>query len=225
MAAAGAELYCKVCTVDTVDEKARTVDCTPLDEGAPLLGVNLQAGQESEEGVVLFPAVGSYVVVAFLAPAVAVIVLCEKVDKIALRIGQTTAELVDGQIDIAIQDKTITTLTGEGIGIAVDKTTATLTGEGIDLAAGDTTVKMSPEGMILNGGALGGMVKIQALTDKINALIDAFNSHTHEIPSGAVAVTGSATAQANAAPVTVPAILAGHPGVSASDYENDKVKH
>ena len=36
MAAAGTEPYCKVCTVDAVDEDARTVDCTPLDEGAPL---------------------------------------------------------------------------------------------------------------------------------------------------------------------------------------------
>ena len=63
MAAAGTEPYCKVCTVDAVDEDARTVDCTPLDEGAPLVGVNLQANQECGEGVVLFPAVGSYVVV------------------------------------------------------------------------------------------------------------------------------------------------------------------
>lgn len=46
MAAAGTEPYCKVCTVDAVDEDARTVDCTPLDEGAPLVGVNLQANQE-----------------------------------------------------------------------------------------------------------------------------------------------------------------------------------
>ena len=59
MAAAGTEPYCKVCTVDAVDEDARTVDCTPLDEGAPLVGVNLQANQECGEGVVLFPAVGS----------------------------------------------------------------------------------------------------------------------------------------------------------------------
>lgn len=28
MAAAGTEPYCKVCTVDAVDEDARTVDCT-----------------------------------------------------------------------------------------------------------------------------------------------------------------------------------------------------
>ena len=94
MAAAGTEPYCKVCTVDAVDEDARTVDCTPLDEGAPLVGVNLQANQECGEGVVLFPAVGSYVVVSFLGASVAVAVLAEKVDKIDLKIGDTSAEIV-----------------------------------------------------------------------------------------------------------------------------------
>ena len=29
------ELYFKVCVVDEVDEEARTIECTPLDEGAP----------------------------------------------------------------------------------------------------------------------------------------------------------------------------------------------
>ena len=41
------EAYSLVCTVDSVDKEARTVDCTPVDEGAPLLGVNLQANQGS----------------------------------------------------------------------------------------------------------------------------------------------------------------------------------
>lgn len=208
MAAAGLELYSKVCTVDKVDEKARTVDCTPIDEGAPLLGVNLQANQESEDGVVVFPAVGSYVMVVFLNPSAALVVLTEKVDKIKFKIGDTTAEVVDGQIDIAVKD-----------------TTVKLTGEQVDVAAKGTTVKMNSEGFVINGGSLGGVIKIQQLTDKINALIDAFNNHTHEIPSGSVAVTGSATAQANPAPVSVPAIMSPHTKVQVSDYENEKVKH
>ena len=75
LAMSGAELYCKICTVDAVDVEARTVDCTPIDESAPLVGVNLQASQDSSVGVVLFPAVGSYVIVAFITPAVAAVVL------------------------------------------------------------------------------------------------------------------------------------------------------
>lgn len=208
MAAAGAELYCKVCTVDSVDEDARTVDCSPLDEGAPLLGVNLQANQESEHGVVVFPSVGSYVVVAFLNHSAALVVASEKIDKIRLKIGDTTAEIVDGQIDIAIKE-----------------TKVKLTDKQADIAVKDTTIEASSEGVVINGGDFGGLIKIQQLTDKINDLIDAFNSHTHEIPSGSVAVTGSATAQANPAPVSVPAIMSPHTKVQVSDYENEKVKH
>ena len=69
------------------------------------------------------------------------------------------------------------------------------------------------------------MVKIEQLTQKLNDFITAFNSHTHEIPTGAVAVAGSATAQSNPAPVVVPAITSQHPGVAVSDYEDGKEKH
>ena len=106
LALAGLELHGKVCTVDAVDEQARTVDCTPIDEGAPLLGVNLQANQDSEDGVVLFPAVDSFVVVSFLGESVAVVTLCEKIDKIALKIGETTAAFVNGQVDVAVEQIT-----------------------------------------------------------------------------------------------------------------------
>ncbi len=100
MALTGLELYSKVCVVNEVDEAARTVDCTPIDETAPLLGVNLQANQGSEDGVVAIPAKDSYVVVSFISESIAVVVLAEKVDKIVLKIGETTAELVDGEIKL-----------------------------------------------------------------------------------------------------------------------------
>lgn len=109
-----------------------------------------------------------------------------------LKIGDTSAEIMDGQVDIAVRD---------------------------------TTAKISPEGVVINGGGLGGMVKIEQLTQKLNEFISAFNSHTHEIPTGVVAVAGSATAQSNPAPVMVPAITSQHPSVAVSDYEDEKVKH
>lgn len=192
LALAGAEMYCKVCTVDAVDVEARTVDCTPLDESAPLVGVNLQASQDGKVGIVQFPAAGSYVVVAFINPAVAVVVLCDQLDRVQLDIGRTSA---------------------------------TLTAEEVTAALGDTTLKITPEGITLNGGTLGGLVKIGELTRTLNELIGAFNNHTHEIPVGTVAVTGSATAQANPAPVVVPPITSQHPSVAVKDYEDDKVKH
>ena len=93
LALSGMELYCKVCTVDKIDEAARTVDCTPIDEGAPLEGVNLQANQESGEGVVLIPAKGSYVVVGFLNNDAGVVLLTDKVDKVLVKISGITAEI------------------------------------------------------------------------------------------------------------------------------------
>lgn len=42
--------------------------------------------------------------------------------------------------------------------------------------------------IVINGGRNGGLVNIASLTDSINRLVDAFNSHTHPV-SGAVAGT------------------------------------
>lgn len=125
--------FSQICTVDAVDEDARTVDCTPIDEGTPILGVNLQGNQVGDDGVVLFPAIGSYVVVSFIAPCIAVVVATDTIDKIVVKIGKTTAQLVDGQIDIAVQD---------------------------------TTAKITSDGVIINGGGMGGIVKMQDLTQK-----------------------------------------------------------
>lgn len=100
LAMSGTELYCKICTVDAVDEKARTVECTPIDESAPLVGVNLQASQEGAVGIVQFPAAGSYVVVAFINPAVAVVVLCDQIDKVQLDIGRTSVTVTDEGITL-----------------------------------------------------------------------------------------------------------------------------
>lgn len=108
IAVSGLELYCKVCKVDAVDEENRTIDCSPLDGSAPLLGVNLQANQKSAEGVVLFPAMGSYVVVAFINPSVGVVIVYEKIDKVRLKIGETSTLWTEDQVEIAVKDKTVT---------------------------------------------------------------------------------------------------------------------
>jgi hypothetical protein len=68
--------------------------------------------------------------------------------------------------------------------------------------------------IIINGGELGGLVKIQELTDKINELVDVFNSHSHD-----VATTGTAAAQTGiASPITSPAIK-----FNKNDYENSTI--
>ena len=184
-----------ICTVDAVDKDARTVDCTPLDEGAPLLGVNLQANQESKFGIVVYPRVGSYVVVGFVADGSAGVVL-------------TTDDIES--IEIVVSDKTSRVLIDEErVRIDVDE---------------ETSAELTKDGVVLNGGSLGGLVKVEELTNKLNELIEAFNNHTHTIPSSAVSVSGTASAQSNPAPITVPAITSKHTKVKRGDYENEKVK-
>lgn len=167
LAQSGEEFYCKVCIVDSVDEKARTVDCTPIDEGAQILAVNLQANQENNTGIIAFPKVGSFVVIGFLNQAAAVVLLYDEIEK-------------------------------------------------IEIAIGNTSLKINKDGVVINGGGYGGLVKIEKLTDKINAFIDAFNNHTHQVNT-----TGSATAQSG----MTTSLSSAAQKLSKTDYENDKVKH
>lgn len=86
------ETVALVCTVDAVDKSARTIDCSPINEGAPLLGVNLQANQEAKYGLCLFPEIGSFVVVGFIAGGAAgVVLLTEKIEAAEIVIGDTSA--------------------------------------------------------------------------------------------------------------------------------------
>jgi len=57
----------------------------------------------------------------------------------------------------------------------------------------------------INGGQLGGMVNIRALTDKLNALVQTFNQHTH--PDKGVPTTSRAET------------------FTAEDYEDKKITH
>ena len=72
------------------------------------------------------------------------------------------------------------------------------------------------ETITINGGDFGGLVKIQELTNKLNTLVQAFNTHTHN-----VATTGTAAAQTG----TATAIVTQAQQFSKSDYEDTKIKH
>lgn len=81
---------------------------------------------------------------------------------------------------------------------------------------GDTHVDISSDSLTLNEGSLGGLINIEALTNKLNQLIASFNSHSHQ-----VSTTGSATAQTGvASPVASPL-----PDFNKADYEDTKIKH
>nr|DAW61963.1 MAG TPA: hypothetical protein [Caudoviricetes sp.]DAX16657.1 MAG TPA: hypothetical protein [Caudoviricetes sp.] len=64
------------------------------------------------------------------------------------------------------------------------------------------------ESITINGGKLGGLINIEALTAKLNELVQVFNSHTHTAPNG---------------PTTPPTTSAKQ--LQRKDYEDEKIKH
>ena len=112
----------------SVDRDARAVDCEPLDESAPILGCSLQGDQEGEEGFLLLPKVGCYVIVG----------------------------LVDGQ--------------DTGVVLLTDELDA------LEVKIGDKTLVFSSEGIVFNGGDLGGLIKVEELTTKLNTIEQDINS-------------------------------------------------
>lgn len=163
-----------VCTVDSVDTTRRTIDCTPLDEGAPLLDVNLQANQESKVGVVQFPRKGSMVIVAMNTIGQAAVVLAEDVETIAINIADST------------------------------------------------TIDITEDGIVMNGGELGGMIKIQDLTDHINTLEKDINTLKEVFKSWSVVAQDGGSALKTAASTWYGQTLT---LTTRQDYENEKVKH
>lgn len=192
LARSGEETVAKICKVDRVDDIARTVDCTPIDEGAPLLGVNLQANQGSDFGVVVIPKEGSYVVVGFVAEGSAgVVLLTDDIESVEVVIEKDTAR--------AVMDK-------EGLRINV--------GEEISLELRKDLVE-------LNGGGLGGLVKVEDLTGRlntiekdINALKKVFSGWKPIPQDGGAALQGAVSSWAGQT-LTL---------TQRGDYENEKVK-
>lgn len=192
MAQGGCPTVSLMCTVDKVYKDTRTVDCTPLDEGAPLLGVNLQANQGSSFGVVSFPRVGSFVVVGFVAEGSAgVVLLTDDVES----------------VEVVVSDKT---------------TRAVLDEDGARIYVGEeTSAELTADGVVLNGGKLGGSVKVEELTTRlntiekdINALKNVFSAWVVAPQDGGAALKGAASTWAGQS-LTL---------TKREDYENEKVK-
>lgn len=203
LALRGCEMYLCVCSVDSVDEKTRTIECTPINEGAQLIGVNLQADQSGEVGVVSFPAVGSDVVVGFINPAVAVVLLATEITKTVLTIGKTEATVEDNAVSLV-----------------TEKVKATISADTLKLDADGTTLEMNGDKSVWNGGSetTANATNLKQELTKMSARIDGI---IQAITASAVApMDGGATYKANMATV-----------VSALQKEDfskmidDKIKH
>lgn len=145
-------------TVTAVDKAARTVDVEPLNEEAPLLGVNLQANQGSTVGVVQIPREGSFVMVGFVQDGAAgMVLLCDDIEEAQVVVKDTeTASIV-----------------------------------------------VSEDGIVMNGGGLRGLVKVEAMTERLNLIEDDINKLKQALTSwkpepqdGGAALKGGVTAWA-----------------------------
>lgn len=203
LALRGCEMYLCVCTVDAVDEKARTVDCTPINEGAQLLGVNLQADQSGEVGVVSYPAVGSDVVVGFINPAVAVVVLATELTKSILSVGST---------EITVEDNAVSLVT--------EKVKATLSADTLKLNVDGTTLEMDGSKSVWNGGsettanATNLKQELTKMSTRIDGIIQAITT------SAVTSADGGAAYKAN-----MSAIVSALQKEDFSRIIDDKIKH
>lgn len=203
LALRGCEMYLCVCTVDTVDEKARTIDCTPINEGAQLIGVNLQADQSGEIGVVSFPAVGSDVVVGFINPAVAVVVLTTEVTKVVMNIGNTEA---------AVEDNAVSLVT--------EKVRASISADTLRLNVDGTTLEMNGDMSVWNNGSetTANATNLKQELTKMSARIDGI---IQAITASAVApMDGGATYKAN-----MTTVVSALQKEDFSKMIDDKIKH
>lgn len=184
------ETVALVCTVDEVDKTARTIDCTPINESAPLLGVNLQANQEADFGLCLFPEKGSFVVVGFVADGAAgVVLLTEKIESAEIVIGGTSA-----------------VMDADGLRIKTEKMSADINRENI----------------IFNGGDLGGLVKVEDLTKRLNLIENDINNLKTIMSNWSpIAQDGGAALKSAAAPWCSAQLSTTKRG----DCENPKIKH
>lgn len=204
LAMRGTEMYLRVCTVDAVDEDARTVDCTPIDEGAPLLGVNLQADQNGTVGLVRFPEPGTDVVVGFLSPDVAVVLLAAQYTKTVFTIGET---------ELTVEDKAISLVNG--------KVKADIAEDSVKIDVDGTTLEMDGSVSTWNGGsettanATDLKKQLTIMSQRVDALFNAIKSGVPAPMDGGAAYKASMTGILSAAS-------------QKEDFSNmidDKIKH
>ena len=86
------EVYAKVCEVLEVNMQETTVDVKPIDGTAEIFDVRLQAESETG-GLVIFPKVGSMVLVVFLNKNNAAVVNTSEIEKFSLVIEPCTFEV------------------------------------------------------------------------------------------------------------------------------------
>ena len=86
------EVYAKVCEVLEIDQDEKSVNVKPVDDTAEIYNVRLQAESETG-GLVLFPKVGSMVLVVFINKNNAAVVNTSEIEKLELVIEKSELQI------------------------------------------------------------------------------------------------------------------------------------
>lgn len=118
-------------------------------------------------------------------------------------------------------DKILLTM-GDKVNVAIDATTLSYQNNEVKLSVTGSKVELSATDIVINGGGLGGLVKVKELTAKINALEKEINNLKKAFSSWVpVAMDGGAALKAAVTGWIKKKIKL----TKQADYENTKVKH
>ena len=133
---------------------------------------------EKLTGFAFIPKIGSKVQVGRIANSNELFITkFSEIDKIIYTAGE------DKKISFSLDLEKAEFKIGDKISTIINETSIKLTND-------QSTFEMTGDKITFNEGKLG-LIKIDALTNKLNDLVDAFNNHTHE--GVIVSVTGQAT--------------------------------
>lgn len=75
----------------------RTCTVNPVDGGAAIENVRLNAYTDGDKGIVITPKAGSFVIVGMINPVDAMVLMCYEIDSIEEVIGSTSFKMTDGE--------------------------------------------------------------------------------------------------------------------------------
>lgn len=190
--------------VVSVDFGANTIDVRVGTEDSDLMisDISLAGPSGVDAAVYTYPKVGSAVIIGlpYKQPESAFVARFSEVSAVRIVYDLEASET---------EEKDEITVDKDMASVQRGKYSCTIRKDSIHLSCEDgADIELRDGTIIMNGGELGGLLKISSLLDKINAVIGLYNSHTHTV-SGATA--GPTAQQATT--------------LKASDVEDTNVLH
>lgn len=193
--------------VESVDQDSDSISVRVGTESGDLVISDISLGPNSGAStcVISYPTVGSLVVIGlpYKQPESAFVALFSQLDSVKIVYNKEASE----------DDADIITADNNGVSVERGKYSCTITKDSINLSCSDgATIVLSDNSITLNGGNLGGLIKISDLVSAINSMVNTFNGHTHNY---------SATTSAGVTQATMSTMNT----ISVSDIEDTNVTH